>query len=218
MVDFVPKAEYLPKLTAQVEFFCSAREESALLGYLSSTGDVVALIPVLPRKNSLPVLDLDNPIPWPESFVAYLWLRSAGSLCWHDSRPTVSGETHGELVSQLFAAERWDTVSPGEGEAMIDFERSPILAYRRSVLREGLLGPCILISQASNVERVSPDFAKWVRRCLSWVRRRSTRIHDYRRQHPALPNPDSLLNSIYAFPDALAELESGHHRFAIFVI
>jgi hypothetical protein len=99
---------------------------------------------------------------------------------------------------------------------MLNFETSPVLVYRRSQVCEGRLGPALLISQASNADRVSERFAKWVRRCLSWVRRRTKRIHDYREQHPGLPNPDSLVSSIYAFPDAQAELESGQHPFALF--
>jgi hypothetical protein len=204
-------------LSAQVEFFCSAREELDLLGYLLSTGDVVVLSPRLYRENPFSVLDLSKPAPWPDPFAAFLWLRSSGPLQWYESRPIVDGRTHGELVNRLFASERWDADSPGEDEAMLDFEKSPIFVYQRSLLREGYLGPCILISQASNAERVSLEFAKWVRRCLSWVRRHSTRIHDYRAQHPALHNPDGLLNSIYAFPDAETNLGSGHHNFAIFV-
>jgi hypothetical protein len=129
----------------------------------------------------------------------------------------VDGSTHGELVNRLFAAENWDAASPVDGEAMLDFEKSPVLVYRRSQLRDDRLGPGLLISQASNAERVSQDFSKWVRRCLSWVRRRANRIHDYQAKHPGLPNPAGLLNSIYAFPDAEAELASGRHRFGLFI-
>ena len=91
----------------------------------------------------------------------------------------------------------------------------PAKAYEPShpQLRIAFDGDAVIFGDES--ERVSQEFAKWVRRCLSWVRRRTKRIHDYREQHPNLPNPGRLLNSIYAFPDAYAEVESGRHHFVI---
>lgn len=202
-------------MVAQVEFFCSPREEDAVLRYLRGSGDVVAFPVTFHRPATVPITPLQPLPPWPEPFDVFIWLRSAGPLVWHTERPTVAGDTHGQLVNRLFASDTWDNARRDEGLALLDVDLSPVLVYRRALSVDGQVGPCLLLSRASNLDRVSPEFARWVRRVQGWVRRNAKRIHDWRSKNPSIPNPHMILNSIYAFPDALAEIQSGAHHFAI---
>jgi len=202
-------------VVAQVEFFCSPEEEAYVLDYVRQSADVMALPMALQMPSALSAVSLELLPAWPAPFDVFIWMRSAGQLAWHNARPIVQGETHGQLVNRLFAANAWDAASPHAGLAMLDLDASPVLIYRRALVRDGQIGPCVLFARASNIDRVSPDFAKWTRRVLSWVRRHSQLIHDWRKQHPTLPNPYSIVSSIHAFPDALADIESGKHPFAI---
>ncbi len=67
----------------------------------------------------------------------------------------------------------------------------------------------------SSLERAGPEFARWVKRSLAWIRRRGTIVHDYRRPSTTLPNPHSTLNTIYAFPEVLEAVRSADRRFTL---
>jgi|GEM_PF-5876476 len=202
-------------MTAQLEFYCSAREEEQLFTYLQATGDLVGIPPTLHDPSDLRYLDLNERPGWPAPCDVLLWKRSLGQLRWYGEAPVVEGVTHEEFVHRLFAREEWDELAPGPDEALLDFDLSPVLYYRRSLVRGGQVGPCLLLSGAANAERVSHEFAKWMNRCFSWIRRHSTRVHGPENMNPALPNPYSICNSIYAFPDALSEIEGGKHPYVV---
>jgi hypothetical protein len=198
-----------------LDFFCSSNEEKSILKYLLHSGDVIGLTSRLRGSPDLPPIDWTAVPAWPEPFSCFLWLRSAGSMNWHRSRPEAKGKTHGELVNRLLASMAWEANPPRGDEGMLDVETSPVMIYRRSMVLEGRSGPCLLICPASNPERISKGFAAWKRRCFAWVRRHGTRVHDWRVPSSTLPNPDGLLNSVYAFPEALIRLKRGDHEYAI---
>lgn len=202
-------------MTAAINFFCTASEESDVLRYLLSTGEVLAFDRAIAHPQTLPTIDALAPPAWPAPFSCFLWLRSCGPLQWHSSRPAVGGATHGDLVHSVLVNQSWSDSPPPAGAAMLDTNRSPVFLYRRGRLDGQNMGPCGLASTPSAAERVSPDFARWVRRCFSWIRGRSTRIHDWRSPHPTLANPFQLASSIYAFPKALEAIASGKHEFTI---
>jgi hypothetical protein len=202
-------------MAAGIKFFCTPPEELEVLRYLLSSDGVVAFDRRIARPQVLPTIDAMAPPSWPTPFACFLWLRSSGPLEWHSAKPEVGGKTHGDLVHSLIASMSWDGAPPPAGMAMLDTNRSPVLLYRRGPMDGRTIGPCDLTSMPSAADRVSPVFAQWVRRCFSWIRRRSTRVHDWRSQHPSLANPLSLLSSIYAFPKALEAITSGKHDFVI---
>ena len=202
-------------MTARSDFFCSPTEEKSILEHLLHSGDVIGLTYRLRGSPDLPPVDWTAVPPWPEPFSCFLWLRSAGSVQWHTSRPEVKGETHGELVNRVLASMTWDADPLQQDEGLLDVERSPVMIYRRSTVLEGRSGPCLLLCPPSNPDRISKEFAAWARRCFAWVRRHGTRVHDWRAPSSTLPNSDHLLNSIYAFPEALVRLKRGDHGYAI---
>lgn len=186
-----------------------------MLQYLERNADVVAFALGHHAPSALSTIAITQAPPWPAPYDIFIWLRSAGPLVWHTERPRVEGETHGQLVNRLFASEAWDQHPPDDHRAMLDVDASPVVVYRRSLTLDGQVGPCALFSPATNAANVAPAFEKWVRRILSWVRRKSTRIHDWRHQCSELPNPHGIVSSLYAFPKALARIRSGDHDYAI---
>lgn len=202
-------------MAAGINFFCTPPEELDVLRYLLSSHEVVAFDRRIARPQVLPTIDAMAPPVWPASFECFLWLRSSGPLEWRLSKPELGGKTHGDLLDSLVTSLNWERAPPPSGMAMLDTNRSPVLLYRRGRTDGRTIGPCDLVSTPSAADRVSPVFAQWVRRCFSWIRRRSTRIHDWRRQHPSLANPLSILSSIYAFPQAFDAINSGKHNFVI---
>jgi hypothetical protein len=218
-------------MAAGIFYFCTPNEELDVLRYVLATGEVLAFDRSVASPQVLPTIDALSPPTWPAQFDCFLWLRSSGRLEWHSSKPADLGRTHGDRVHNVITRLNWEENPPPPGMGVLDTNRSPVLLYRRGPIAQMFpsppffsvsrgtdgtrMGPCQLISTPSAPEHVSPDFARWVRRCFSWIRRNATRIQGGQSRHPTLPNPLSIMNSIYAFPGALAKLESGEHEFAI---
>jgi hypothetical protein len=204
-------------MTAQVEFFCSPNEERDVLRYITKT-DGTNVYDVADGKmtpwDSFSVDDIpDGPAP----LSLYIYQPAHGTLIWHTSRPNAAGSTHNSFVKNLFAREEWDDRGLGVEDKMIDTELSPIIYYRRGALRDGRTGQNLVLAPPSNIQRVGPEYERWVKRSLAWIRRRGTIAHDYRKQSITIPNPHSIVNTIYAFPDVLEEIESKRHSFAILI-
>jgi hypothetical protein len=200
-------------MTAQVQFLCSSTEERDILRYLFKS-EGTHLYEVRERLWALrQSLSVDDVPAWPEPFEIYIWQPVFGSLIWFTSRPSVSGGTHGSLVMTLLAGDAWDALELGPAGKMLDNDLSPVLVYKRGGIREGRVGPCSVLAPPSNLERVGPEYKRWVTRTLAWIRRRGTIVHDWRNPSTSLWNPESLLTTIYAFPDALREIESGSRKF-----
>ena len=79
------------------------------------------------------------------------------------------------------------------------------------------MGQNLVLAPPSDLERAGPEYERWVKRSLGWIRRRGTIVHDYRAQASTISNPHFILNTIYAFDDVLDEIRSGNHGFAIAV-
>ncbi len=62
---------------------------------------------------------------------------------------------------------------------------------------------------------VGLEYEKWVKRLMSWIRRRGELIHDYRKPSKLLPNPHSTLNSVYALPEILEDVRSSPGQFTL---
>jgi hypothetical protein len=202
-------------MTSKVEFFCSPGEERQVLQYLTQT-DGTQVFDV--RGGHIKLWDTfstDKLPDWPEALAIYLWQPSHGPLIWHTSRPKIKGPTHASLVINLFTQRVWDEHGLKENDKLLDTDLSPILSYQRGVTQENKLLPNCAIAPPSNLLRAGYEYERWVRRCLAWIRRRGTIVHHWRKEATTIPNPHSLLNTVYAFPEALKEIESGSHGFTI---
>jgi len=204
-------------MTAQVEFFCNSDEERDVLQYLTKAEgtlvyDVANGSMVLSHSFSV------DDLPVHQSRLSlYIHQPAFGSLIWHTSRPTVTGPTHGSLVNNLFAGEEWDERGLGGNDKMIDTELSPIICYGRGTRRDGKIGQNSVVAPPSSLRRVGLEYEKWVKRSLAWIRRRGTIVHDYRKKSDTIPNPHSIVNTIYAFPGALPQIKSKGHPYTILI-
>lgn len=84
-------------------------------------------------------------------------------------------------------------------------------------MRNKRLGTCTVKAPPSNLERVGPEYAQYVKRSMAWIRRRGTIVHDWRTPSKSLWNPNSLLSTVYAFPEALSEMETEPNKFGLWV-
>lgn len=204
-------------MTASVEFFCTPEEEREVVRYLAKADGTrvfdVREGGIWPRER----LSADDLSAWPKPVHIYLWQSAHGSLIWHTSRPSAVGPTHGSLVTNLFAGEAWDKLGLSEGDKMLDLDLSPIISYRRGAIRGSKIGQNRMLAPPTNLNRVGPEYERWVKRSLAHIRRRGTIVHDYRTPSLTISNPDCILNTIYAFPRVLARLQSGDHDFAIMI-
>lgn len=201
-------------MTSQVEFFCTAQEEATVLEYLAARGAVFSDVTegsVLEWQTLEQVRDL----PTDQPMTLMVWVRAHGPLVWHKSKPQVSGETHESLVMSVFARKEWEEQQLGTGDRVLDTDASPVLHFERPYRKRGLLAPRIIVAPPSSIERVGVEYARWVRRVLSWVRRRGKIVHDWRSPSKVIPNPLSLLSTIYAWPGVRAELEERPGDFVI---
>jgi hypothetical protein len=202
-------------VSAQVQFFCSSKEEREILVHL--TRDLTDSIFRLDGRKLEPIpgFSPERLPPWPASVHIFIWPEAYGPLAWHSRRPEIVKTSHRDLVRSLFAQGDWDGFGLTEDDALLDQNRSPLLQYSRGEVCDGRLGPSLIFAPPNDLEGVSVDYARWVRRCLGWVRRRATKVHDWKTPSPLLPSPRGLLNTIYAFPEAYAAIESKSHTYAI---
>jgi hypothetical protein len=202
-------------MTAQVQFFCSPQEEHVVLERLTADPALVVFLLDGQRMTELPEFSSHLLSPWPEFVCLYIWAKLLGPIQWHEKRPKVEGTTQRSFVARLFAREHWDKSGIAKGEKLLDQDLSPGICYKRPEIADGRTGPCTLIAPPSNLKRVGTEYEKWVNRYLGWIRRRGKLVHDWRSPSTVLPNQRGLLNTVYAFPEALKEIESGEHSFAI---
>jgi hypothetical protein len=202
-------------MTAQVQWFCDADEERAVLDRLAGTETIAVFELDGQRMTEIPGFSVDKLPPWPKFVCLYLWAKEFGALRWHESRPKLEGETHRSFVMRFFAREHWDQSGAVEGNRWLDQDLSPGLRYKRPEMVDGRMGPCTLIAPPSSLDRVGTAYAQWVSRCIGWIRRRGTIVHDWRSPSAVIPNLHHILNTVHAFPSAMKSIEGGDHSFAI---
>lgn len=202
-------------MTAQVEFFCSPTEEREVLQYLTKIEGTVVYNIAEGHMTLWNCFSVDEIPDHPSPLNLYFHQPPHGSLIWHTSQPTVAGPTHRSLVLNLFAREEWDEHGLEENDKLIDTDLSPIICYQRGMPRDGRTPPNLVLAPPSSLQRVGPEYERWVKRSLAWIRRRGTIVHDWRKQSETIPNPRSIVNTIYAFPDVLTDIESNCHSFIV---
>lgn len=200
-------------MTAQVEFFCSPREEQEVLRYVCKTDGIRTFDVSQGQMTPWPEFAIDVLPEWRDLLQIYLWHPQHGPLVWHTSKPKVAGASHRSFVINFFASQEWDARGFAKQDKMIDDDLSPLLCYRRGRVRAGKRYPNLLLAPPSNLRRVGPEYERTILRILAWVRRRGKIVHDWRK--PATTIPHTVVNTIYAFPDVQAVLETKDHDFAI---
>jgi hypothetical protein len=211
--SYVPKAA----MTAQVEFFCSPTEECDVLRYLTKNEGTLVYDVADGRLTPWDAFSVNDIPDRPSPLSLYIHQPAHGTLIWYTSRPAVAGPTHRSFVKNLYAREEWDERGLDGSDKLLDSDLSPIISYRRGTPCDGKTGQKLVLAPPSNLQRVGPEYERWVTRSLAWIRRHSTIVHDYHKQSETIPNPHSIVSTIYAFPDVLADIKSKHHSFAILI-
>lgn len=202
-------------MTAQVEFFCSPREERDVLRYLLKADGIQVFDVSSGTLKPWDTICPDELPAWSKPLAIRLWQPKMGMLKYHDSRPKMDTTTHGALVATILARDKWDAADLRPGVSMLNTNLSPTICYQRGLAKRRLRGPNLILAEPSSLDRVGSQYAKWVKRTLAWVRRRGKIVHDWRDQSNTIPNPHSLLNTMYALPDVQEQLNTTDHHFAI---
>lgn len=202
-------------MATQVQWFCDADEEQIVLDRFIRNERIAVFELDGQRMTEIPEFSVDKLAPWPSFVCLYLWAKELGPLQWHTNRPKLAGTTHRSIATRFFDREHWDRSGLAEGDTLLDQDLSPGLCYKRPEMLDGKMGPCTLIAPPSDPKRVGVEYAKWVNRCVNWIRRRGKLVHDWRSPSAVIPNPHHILNTVYAFPSAMKRLEGGEHPFTI---
>jgi hypothetical protein len=202
-------------MTAQVEFFCSADEEREVLRYLTKDPGIRVFDVSTGSLTPWESFSVDHLPEWPRPLQVVLWQPAYGDLIWHDSTPTVAGRTHGGFVMNLFAYREWKKRRLGGRDKLLDTDLSPILHYRRGDSRADGMSQNVVLASPSSLARVGPEYERWVKRCLAWIRRRGTIVHGCRGFSQTVANPHTIASTIHAFPGVLDDIRSGNHGFVI---
>ncbi|XAM00481.1 hypothetical protein OT109_03635 [Phycisphaeraceae bacterium D3-23] len=203
-------------MTASVDFFCTANEELQVFRYLTKDAcvEVYDAARDMVRQRDAKVLD-DLP-EWHSELKLFFLHSASGQWVLHTTRPDVDlNANHDQLVASLIARDRWDHSDIISNQGLIDFERSPALVYIRGQRSSRTIRASQLVAYPSRLASVSIDFERWVKRVLGWVRRKGEIVHDYRTPSCSIPNPDHLLTTTYALPEAKILIDSGNHPYEI---
>jgi hypothetical protein len=139
-------------MTAQVEFFCSPREEIEVLRYLTQAAGV-QVFDVTQQKLMRWADFSPGAVPdWTQPIGIHLWNSAHGSLIWHTSCPEVAGPTHGSFVKNFFAQLDWKSLGLGNRDRLIDTDLSPILQYTRGDFRDGRRRPNTVLAPPEQPE------------------------------------------------------------------
>lgn len=120
-----------------------------------------------------------------------------------------SDSTGRAAVFNLLNRER---LSPGPQNGwLVDSNRSPVLLWKPGSIATTELRTSTIGSQADSMKAVSDEYERWGSRVMGWIRRHGTAVWGLNRARvrPDLDINLSFLNSVYALPGALRQLEAG---------
>lgn len=105
----------------------------------------------------------------------------------------------------------WYQVQRDSSERLVDANASPVLVWLPGKASKRVLYISSIGSYAVAMAAVSPEFEKWVKRAIGWVRRNGTRVwgRELHKVRPDLNLDLPFVNSVYALPGALIALQNG---------
>ena len=112
----------------------------------------------------------------------------------------------------LFNRLNRERLQPGPRDGyLVDPNRAPVLFWQPGASRTGELRTSSIGSQADSMAAVSIEYERWANRVMSWVRRRGTAVWGVKTSavRPDLNVDVRFLNSVYALPGAMKQLEAG---------
>ena len=201
---------------AQIEFFSTIEDEIKMISQIAKDDSIkYSLI----ENNRLTKWTDLKEITVPDTntnFEICIWKTDLGDLKWLSKEPQIDSSSHSKLVKSLSTKEHWNNKKELTNfSKMIDDENSPILYYKRGELIFDYQLPNLIISPQSSIDKINNDFKKWFNRTVSWIRRNSEMIYNWKMTNTKLRNDMSFMNSIYALENAKQLINTDSHNFAI---
>jgi hypothetical protein len=202
-------------VTAQIEFFADARDEAFLLKYLDRPPAIPLPSSIVRSSAHFAKVDLAARPAFEDNWAFYLWFSPAGMLQWFSKEPVIDTSSHADIVSTFAAQRSWQALAARGASEMLDAAHSPVQAYRRGVRGDHGVLPALLLAPQPRLRDFGVEFERWVTRTHSWVRRHAQRVHHWDANSNSIPNPMSLMNTIYALPGAFEVIATGSHPYTI---
>jgi len=202
-------------VTAQIEFFADARDEASLLKYLARPPAIPVPASIVSSSAPFARVDIAGIPAFGDSWGFYLWFSPAGMLRWFSDEPAIDTSSHADTVSTFAAQRSRQALSARGASEMLDAAHSPVQAYRRGARGDHGILPALLFAPQPRLRDFGVEFERWVTRTHSWVRRHAQRVNHWSAHADLIPNPMSLMNTIYALPGAFEIIATGSHPYAI---
>lgn len=192
-------------MVAGVSFFAAEDDEVVLLDYLGEPAEV-QLFPWGPvRLDRSPFIGRSG--LGPHRKVGILRPALGDMIVVRPQSPAFGTSTKSGILNRI----NWQAFHPSEAEGLVDWDRTPALLWTRGLGHSNCLALSGLGSQATSMAGVSPEFALWVQRCMSWVRRRGQKVWEWKTQgcYSQFDVELPIASTVYALPGALSILKSG---------
>ena len=192
-------------MVAAVHFSADSRDEHELLACLLSTGE---------RKLFVP-----NPmrIGHPE-FIAPEDALLSDVVCVLDAglgdirlvRPP-SDKFDSSTKRAMLNLWAWNRSTTGPDDGLVDWERTPAVCWYRGSESGEALFQSTLRTHASSMAGISPDYERWVKRTMAWIRRRGTSVSTATAEGRESEYDVFVTggSAVYALPGALEYLAAG---------
>jgi hypothetical protein len=199
------RSERLGVVVAAANFFATPADDAALLNYL---GEPIAVSlhrwPVVPISlNPLPRSELGNK----KQIMIVSHELGLPRLIRAEDDSAMQGGTRAAVFNRI----NQERLAPAPGDGLVDSDASPVLLWVRGGTTDALIHQSQIGTQADSPAAISPEYQRWARRVMSWVRRNGTRVWgpESKQLRPDLDIDVHHISPIYALPGALAALEAG---------
>jgi hypothetical protein len=191
-------------MVAAAHYFATENDQEALLDYLGEP-TAVTLHPWPLVRSPLDVLLRPSALVTQQVMVVHNALGPPAVI-----RPGDRAMEEGTKAG-IFNRMNWDRLGRASSEGLVDSNASPVLFWQPGKASETRLATSSIGSQADSMAAVSTEYERWVKRAMGWVRRNGTRVWGLER-HEVCPDLDielSIVNNVYALPEALIVLQNG---------
>jgi hypothetical protein len=160
-------------VVAAVHFYGTTTDQFHLLDYLGEP-ESVALYPwpVVPTSSAL--LTRQEALSQPNVMVVKHELGQPSLIRPGDA--AMAERSRSGVFNQL----NWERMSHEPGDALVDSNASPVLLWVPATQNEVDLNSGHIGSQADSMRALSAAYERWVNRSMNWVRRRGTKVWDFK--------------------------------------
>lgn len=194
-------------MVAAVHYLATSDDHDTLLDYLDEPS-MTRLHPWPVAQSPLEVLTRAEAMARTQVMISRIDVGAGAPVVIRsESAPAMTGPTKASLFNRL----NWERLRPGPQDGLVDSNRSPVLFWRPASGDSTVLVPGEIGSQADSMAAISPDYDRWARRVMDWLRRRGTKVWGLEREQtrPDLDLRFGFVSNVYALPNALDLLTQG---------